>query len=94
MSRTPIRPKLKDLQVGDKFYPASKEGKATPIYEVVGKLEFNPRHGSATRMCKNLQTKSIESKSGRLEVIKVSYCLECKTRIPTGNIYCSECEIS
>jgi hypothetical protein len=88
----PIRPRLKDLRVGDRFYPASLQGKKNcPTYEVTGKLEFNARHGSATRMCKNLSTKRIESKSGRLEVVKLCYCIECGTRVAEANSYCAEC---
>ena len=62
--------KLGELQIGDKFYPKSKAGKATPIWLVKGKPEFNIRHGSATRMCLNLKTNQLESKSCRMEVIK------------------------
>lgn len=62
---------LRDLEIGDHFYPASaaKSGRATDIFEVVGKNEFNIRHGSATRMCKNTRTGDITSHSGRKQVI-------------------------
>lgn len=89
--KTPIRPKLKDLQVGDEFYPASKAGKNAPIYRVTGKLVFNDRHGRATRMCLNKQTGIEESKSSGLEVVKIHYCLECGTRVSEGNKYCWNC---
>jgi hypothetical protein len=61
---------LKELSIGDKFYPKSKAGKKTPYYIVHGKPVFNPRHGSPTRSCLNLMTGQLESKSCRLEVIK------------------------
>jgi hypothetical protein len=86
-----MRPTLRDLQIGDKFYPASRQLQKSPIYEVIGKLEFNPGHGSATRKCKNLQTKEIESKSGRLEVIKIHQCMECGAKVSEGNSYCGAC---
>lgn len=60
---------LQDLNIGDVFYPKSKVGKATPYFQVIGKPQFNARHGSATRMCVNLKTKEQVSKSCRLEVI-------------------------
>lgn len=60
---------LKDLDIGDKFYPASKQDKSTPIYQVHGNPKFNIHHGSATRLCINLKTKTIESKSCRLKVV-------------------------
>lgn len=89
--RTPIRPKLKDLQIGDKFHHAnSKNGK--PVFEVTGRLKFNIGFGSVSRECKNLDSGKTGPKSGRLEVVKHFYCLECKTRIPSGK-YCNECEI-
>lgn len=93
MKNTPARPTLKDLQIGDKFYPASQHGKKYTIYEVKGKSEFNARHGSATRMCLNTVTKALESKSCRQEVVKLSYCIECGMKIGQGEIYCDECKI-
>jgi len=62
---------LRDLEIGDHFYPASaaKSGRATDIFEVVGKNEFNIRHGSPTRMCKNRRTGEITSHSCRKKVI-------------------------
>ncbi len=61
---------LRELEIGDRFYPVSRIGKSSPIYEVVGLPMFNIRHGSATRYCINLKTGFTESKSCRLEVIK------------------------
>lgn len=61
---------LRDLQIGDKFYPASKRDKATPIYQVHGEPEFNSGHGSATRRCINLSSNYFENKSCRLEVVR------------------------
>jgi len=61
---------LGELEINDRFYPKSKVGKATPIFLVIGEKVFNPRHGSATRMCYDLQHKIQVSKSCRLEVIK------------------------
>jgi len=76
-----MRAKLKELEIGDKFYPASKVGKATPIWTVSGPVTFNTRHGSPTRMCLNNVTNVIESKSCRLEVIK---CYEIKKNLQRG----------
>ena len=61
---------LQELEIGDKFYHKSAQFKATPIFRVHGKPEFNLRHGSPTRLCVNLKTNEIVSKSCRLEVIK------------------------
>lgn len=64
--------KLKELEIGDKFYPASQHGKKAPTFFIVdGKSEFNLGHGSATRMCINVLQKTKESKSCRMEVMKV-----------------------
>lgn len=63
---------LHDLEIGDIFYPASKIAKATPLFRVTGKPEFNIRHGSPTRMCLNMQTREYVSKSCRLKVIKTN----------------------
>lgn len=90
--KTPIRPLLRDLQIGDKFHAASSNSKR-PLYEVKGRLKFNIGFGSATRECINLDTKKTESKSGRLEVVKLYYCQECGTRVPDRQIYCNECVI-
>jgi len=62
---------LKDLSIGDKFIAAVDLKKGKPKWEVLGKPEFNIRHGSATRECKNLDTQSRESKSCRLKIIKL-----------------------
>lgn len=62
---------LKTLELGDRFIAASRYHKRFPVYEVIGKPEFSARHGSSVRECRNLQTLSRESKSCRLEVIKL-----------------------
>jgi hypothetical protein len=57
---------LKDLNVGEKFYPKSKEGKATPIFEV-----FDKHTGMSGKIrCINLQTGAKVNKMGKLEVIR------------------------
>lgn len=61
--------KLKDLNIGDKFYPASKAGKATPIFEVLASPPFISGN-RVCRRCKNLQTGSYVNKPLSLEVIK------------------------
>lgn len=61
---------LKDLEIGDKFYPASQIGKRTPYFLVCGLPEFNKGHGSATRKCKDLSKDILVDKSCRLKVIK------------------------
>lgn len=63
---------LRELSIGDQFYPKSKVGKSTPIFEVVGLPVFNMRHGRATRMCKNRKTGEQVSKSCSLEIIKTT----------------------
>jgi hypothetical protein len=63
---------LKTLEVGDRFIPASRYHKREPIYEVVGKPEYSARHGSPIRACKNTTTRKTESKSCRMEVIKLN----------------------
>lgn len=68
----PTNLRLKDLNIGDKFYPKSKQWKATPIFEVLEQCKFNSGHGSSTRMCRTLLTKEVISKSCRLEVIKIN----------------------
>ena len=68
----PDKVSLKTLAIGDRFIAASRYHKRFPIYEVVGKPEFSIRHGSPIRECKNLTTRKSESKSCRLEVIKIN----------------------
>lgn len=63
---------LKELSIGDHFYPKSRAGKSTPIFEVIGSPTFNIRHGRPTRLCKNRQTGEQVSKSCSLEVIKTT----------------------
>lgn len=92
--KTPMRPTLRDLQIGDKFYPASQQNKKKKdVFEVVGRSVFNIRHGSPTRNCKNTLTKEIVSKSCRMEVIKLYYCLDCGKKVGHGETYCNECVV-
>jgi hypothetical protein len=60
------------LNIGDRFIAASQYHKRTPTFKVLGKREFNARHGSATRECWNEVTKERESKSCRIQVIKLN----------------------
>lgn len=62
---------LKDLSIGDRFIRLVDLSKRTPVYEVLGKPEFNAGHGSATRECKITHSGQRESKSCRLKVIKL-----------------------
>jgi hypothetical protein len=62
---------LKELGIADRFIRLADLSKRTPVYEVLGKPEFNSGHGSATRECKNTHTGQRESKSCRLKVIKL-----------------------
>lgn len=64
---------LKELEIGDRFYPASalRNGTASPYFEVYSNAEFNSRYGSYTRMCINLKTKKVVSKSCGLEIIRL-----------------------
>lgn len=64
-----ISTKLRELKIGDKFYPASKIGKSTPIFKVVGSNEFSSG-GSAVRRCIDLSKNIFVNKASRLEVIK------------------------
>lgn len=89
--KTPIRPKLKDLKVGDTFYTV-KKGKADKKFKVTGRIKFNIGFGSASRKCKNLATGREENKSCRQEVIKAHHCLECGAEINACEKYCSICE--
>ena len=59
---------LKELEIGERFVP--QNGKYPP-FKVIGKPEFNIRHGSATRICFNERSRRNESKSCRLRVIKL-----------------------
>lgn len=61
---------LRDLNIGDRFCAVSDKKKVNR-YEIRSNGKFNRRHGSATRMCWNERTKDYESKSGRLQVIKL-----------------------
>jgi hypothetical protein len=59
---------LKELEVGDIFYNirAVPDGK----FIVRGAAVFNARHGAPTRMCSNLKTGVLVSKSCKIEVVK------------------------
>lgn len=61
---------LKDLNIGERFCPASDK-KRINRYEVCSGGIFNARHGTATKKCYNERTKNFESKSGNLKVIKL-----------------------
>lgn len=91
MTRTPIRPKLKDLQIGDRFTPAHLIESPYNIFEVRGKIRLGK--DGAIRFCKNVRfgyTKNIECNT---EVIKLFYCIECGAKVPDGEKYCNECVI-
>jgi len=59
---------IKELQIGDRFAPVNRPKEK---WLVVGKPEFNARHGSPTRICKNYDGNKLVSKSCRLEVKKI-----------------------
>lgn len=62
---------LRELNIGDKFFPESAIATLTPtIFQVSGKCVFNSGHGSSTRSCINLKNKEVVSKSCNLKVIK------------------------
>jgi hypothetical protein len=60
---------LRELKIGDKFYPASKKGKSTPIFKVVGPNEYSSGHGSPVRRCIDLSKNIFVNKSSRLKVV-------------------------
>jgi hypothetical protein len=60
---------LRELKIGDKFYPASKIGKSTPFFKVVGPNEYSSGHGSAVRRCIDLSKNKFVNKSSRLKVV-------------------------
>lgn len=65
--------KLKELSIGDIFYPASQSTKKNKItFRVAGPNEFSIRHGSPVRRCVDLSKKEFVNKSSRLEVIKTT----------------------
>lgn len=63
--------KLGTLKIYERFIMAKDLPKRTPTFKVLGNPEFNIRHGSATRECKNEVTKTLESKSCRVMVYKL-----------------------
>lgn len=92
--RTPIRPTLRDLQIGDKFYPASQFiFKKKDVFEVIGQPVFNDVYGFSLRKCKHVETGEIKEIACIVEVIKLFYCIECGAKVPDGEKYCNECII-
>jgi hypothetical protein len=65
--------KLKELAIGDWFcsFAEMKSKRGADIYIVKGKPEFNSGHGSSTRMCYNQSRDKMQSKSCRMEIIKM-----------------------
>ena len=57
---------VKDLSVGEKFYPKSQQFKATPIFEVVDRYD-GLKHKVK---CRNLQTGALCYKMTSLQVIR------------------------
>jgi hypothetical protein len=59
--------RLIDLKEGERFYPASRKDKATPIFEVINQTTGIPK---GLTICKNLKTDQIVNKRKSLEVIR------------------------
>ncbi len=59
---------LKELTIGDIFVNAKDKSKK---FIVRGNAVFNRGHGSSTRMCMDLKSKELISKSCRIEVLKL-----------------------
>lgn len=92
--RTPIRPTLRDLQIGDKFYRSSQQfKKRRVIYEVLGKPQFHNVLGISIRKCKRVDINEEQDIACFLEVVKLFYCIECGAKVPDGEKYCNECVI-
>lgn len=68
MSNKPltIYKKLGELSKGDKFYPASKVDKTTPIFQLIE----DPNPSVKTILCRNLQSGGTVLKSSSLEVVR------------------------
>lgn len=65
--------KLRELSIGDHFYPASQSNKKSKkTFRVAGPNEFSIRHGSPVRRCVDLSLKEFVNKSSRLEVVKTT----------------------
>lgn len=62
---------LRQLAIGARFHAFYDRRKVKVYFEVVEKCKFNIGHGTSTRICKNLITKELESKSCNLRVIVV-----------------------
>jgi hypothetical protein len=62
---------LKDLEPGDKFVHAKSKAKKPKVFIVKGNCMFNAGHGSATRICIDLDKNVKVGKSCRLEVRKI-----------------------
>lgn len=60
---------LRDLKPGDHFYPASKIGKKTPIFKIVGPCEWS-RGGTSVRRCIDLSKNEFVNKQCKIQVIK------------------------
>lgn len=67
---------LHDLSPGDKFVHAKRPAKVPKQFLVKGNPEFNIQHGSSTRLCVDLLTQAIVSKSCRLEVKKIGESIQ------------------
>jgi len=89
-----MRPTLRDLQIGDKFYPASQENKKRKIvYEVIGRPQFHNEYSLSLRRCKRVDTGEEIETVCFAEVIKLFYCLECGKKVGQEEKYCNECVI-
>ena len=64
--------KLQELKIGDRFIHANVKDKRKAVkWQVSENCEFNHGHGYSTRWCRNLSTGKGDSKSCRLEIIKL-----------------------
>lgn len=61
---------LKELEIGDIFY--NEKDKQKKLFVVRGSPVFNIRHGSPTRVCLELKTKELVSKSCKINVVYVN----------------------
>lgn len=58
---------LKELEIGDIFY--NEKDRQKKLFVVRGNSVFNIRHGSPTRVCMELKTREIVSKSCKINVV-------------------------
>ena len=58
---------LKELEIGSIFY--NEKDRQKKLFVVRGNPVFNIRHGSPTRVCLELKTKQLVSKSCKINVI-------------------------